>query len=57
MNPWKETAELLGRLAEPAAAGDRAAHEAEVLSWPASALCDLDVPEDYAKLRTPQGGT
>jgi molybdenum cofactor cytidylyltransferase len=26
-------------------------HEAEVLSWPASALRDLDVPEDYARLQ------
>jgi molybdenum cofactor cytidylyltransferase len=26
-------------------------HEAEVLAWPASALADLDVPEDYARLR------
>ncbi|HYN22861.1 MAG TPA: nucleotidyltransferase family protein [Thermoanaerobaculia bacterium] len=25
--------------------------EAEVLSWPAAALADLDVPEDYAKFR------
>lgn len=25
--------------------------EAEVLSWPVSALADLDVPEDYARLR------
>jgi molybdenum cofactor cytidylyltransferase len=26
-------------------------HEAEVLSWPASALEDLDVPEDYARVK------
>ena len=26
-------------------------HEAEVLPWPASALRDLDVPEDYARLQ------
>jgi molybdenum cofactor cytidylyltransferase len=26
-------------------------HEAEVLAWPATALADLDVPEDYARLR------
>lgn len=25
--------------------------EAQVLSWPAAALADLDVPEDYARLR------
>ena len=25
-------------------------HEAEVLAWPAAALADLDVPEDYARL-------
>jgi CTP:molybdopterin cytidylyltransferase MocA len=24
-------------------------HEAGVLSWPAAALADLDVPEDYAR--------
>jgi molybdenum cofactor cytidylyltransferase len=29
--------------------------EAEVLAWPASALADLDVPEDYARVRG-QGG-
>ena len=27
-------------------------HEAEVLAWPASALADLDVPEDYARLKS-----
>jgi molybdenum cofactor cytidylyltransferase len=26
-------------------------HEAEVLAWPASALADMDVPEDYDKIR------
>lgn len=26
-------------------------HEAEVLAWPASALADLDQPEDYERLR------
>jgi molybdenum cofactor cytidylyltransferase len=26
-------------------------HEAEVLAWPATALADLDVPEDYARAR------
>lgn len=26
-------------------------HEAEALTWPASALADLDVPEDYERLR------
>jgi molybdenum cofactor cytidylyltransferase len=26
-------------------------HAAEVLSWPASALADIDVPEDYDKIR------
>lgn len=25
-------------------------HEAEVLAWPAAALADLDVPEDYARV-------
>ncbi len=25
-------------------------HEAEVLAWPASALTDIDVPDDYARL-------
>jgi molybdenum cofactor cytidylyltransferase len=25
-------------------------HEAEVLAWPAAALADLDVPDDYARL-------
>lgn len=29
--------------------------EAQVLSWPAAALADLDVPEDYAKLLAAQG--
>jgi CTP:molybdopterin cytidylyltransferase MocA len=24
--------------------------EAEVLAWPSSALADMDVPEDYARL-------
>jgi molybdenum cofactor cytidylyltransferase len=27
-------------------------HEAEVLPWPATALADLDVPDDYARLKT-----
>jgi len=27
-------------------------HEAEVVSWPATALADIDVPEDYARLRS-----
>ena len=26
-------------------------HEAEVLTWPAAALADVDVPEDYARVR------
>ena len=26
-------------------------HEAEVLAWPAAALADLDVPDDYERLR------
>jgi len=30
--------------------------EAEVLSWPAAALADLDVPEDYARMRAAEGG-
>jgi molybdenum cofactor cytidylyltransferase len=30
-------------------------HEAEVLAWPAAALADLDVPEDYEKLLAAQG--
>jgi len=30
--------------------------EAEVLPWPASALRDLDVPEDYARVRKDKGG-
>jgi molybdenum cofactor cytidylyltransferase len=30
--------------------------EAEVLSWPAAALADLDVPEDYARLQAAQAG-
>jgi molybdenum cofactor cytidylyltransferase len=29
--------------------------EAEVLSWPAAALSDLDVPEDYERIRTEPG--
>jgi molybdenum cofactor cytidylyltransferase len=29
-------------------------HEAEVLPWPATALADLDVPDDYARLKTGQ---
>lgn len=29
--------------------------EAEVLSWPAAALTDLDVPEDYARVKSGQG--
>lgn len=31
--------------------------EAEVLSWPASALTDLDVPDDYTRVKSGQGGT
>lgn len=32
-------------------------HEAEVLPWPAAALADLDVPDDYARLKqSGQGG-
>jgi len=31
--------------------------EAEVLSWPASALADLDVPADYAQMKSGQGGS
>jgi molybdenum cofactor cytidylyltransferase len=27
-------------------------HEAEVLAWPAAALADIDVPEDYARVRS-----
>jgi molybdenum cofactor cytidylyltransferase len=27
-------------------------HEAEVLPWPATALADLDVPDDYARLKS-----
>jgi molybdenum cofactor cytidylyltransferase len=30
--------------------------EAEVLSWPASALADIDVPEDYEQMKSGQGG-
>lgn len=30
-------------------------HEAEVLAWPAAALADLDVPEDYRRLRETRG--
>jgi molybdenum cofactor cytidylyltransferase len=30
--------------------------EAEVLAWPAAALTDLDVPEDYTRVRSGQGG-
>jgi molybdenum cofactor cytidylyltransferase len=30
--------------------------EAEVLHWPAAALADLDVPEDYARLSAPADG-
>jgi len=29
--------------------------EAEVLSWPAAALADLDVPEDYERMRAGEG--
>jgi molybdenum cofactor cytidylyltransferase len=29
--------------------------EAEVLSWPAAALADLDVPEDYERIKAEQG--
>jgi CTP:molybdopterin cytidylyltransferase MocA len=29
-------------------------HEAEVLPWPATALADLDVPDDYARLKSGQ---
>lgn len=31
-------------------------HEAEVLSWPAAAVTDLDRPEDFARLAAVQGG-
>jgi molybdenum cofactor cytidylyltransferase len=31
--------------------------EAEVLPWPAAALADLDVPEDYARVKSGQGGS
>jgi molybdenum cofactor cytidylyltransferase len=31
-------------------------HEAEVLPWPATALADLDVPEDYARFQSEQRG-
>lgn len=31
-------------------------HEAEVLPWPAAALADLDVPEDYARVKSGQSG-
>ena len=31
--------------------------EAEVLSWPVSALADLDVPEDYTRVKSGQRGT
>ncbi len=31
--------------------------EAEVLSWPASALTDLDVPDDYTRVKSGQGGS
>ena len=30
--------------------------EAEVLPWPVAALADIDVPEDYARVRDGQGG-
>ena len=30
--------------------------EAEVLAWPAAALADLDVPEDYARVKSGRGG-
>jgi molybdenum cofactor cytidylyltransferase len=30
--------------------------EAEVLAWPAAALGDIDVPEDYARVREGRGG-
>jgi molybdenum cofactor cytidylyltransferase len=30
-------------------------HEAEVMPWPAAALADLDVPEDYARMRAGEG--
>jgi molybdenum cofactor cytidylyltransferase len=30
--------------------------EAEVLSWPASALTDLDVPDDYTRVKNGKGG-
>ena len=29
-------------------------HEAEVLAWPTAALADLDVPDDYARLKSGQ---
>lgn len=31
-------------------------HEAEVLPWPAAALADLDLPEDYARVKSGQSG-
>jgi molybdenum cofactor cytidylyltransferase len=31
-------------------------HEAEVLPWPATALADLDVPDDYARFRDGRKG-
>ncbi|MFY9825020.1 MAG: nucleotidyltransferase family protein [Thermoanaerobaculia bacterium] len=31
--------------------------EAEVLPWPVSALADIDVPEDYARVKEGQGGS
>ena len=30
--------------------------EAEVLAWPAAALTDLDVPDDYTRVKSGQGG-
>jgi molybdenum cofactor cytidylyltransferase len=30
--------------------------EAEILPWPVAALADIDVPEDYARVREGQGG-
>jgi len=31
-------------------------HEAEILSWPATALADMDVPDDYARLSAAGSG-
>jgi CTP:molybdopterin cytidylyltransferase MocA len=31
-------------------------HEAAFVDWPAAALADVDVPDDYARLRDGAGG-